>query len=195
MELTIEIGILALCACPLLVLTARSTFVREYSGLAIPLYVALGSYALAITALAFCCPMLLRAAAAIAVVVLLGLLFRARSSYGASKGLPPGSLSLTQSLDALCDPDFFGKQAARYGPIFKFSLFHQPALCVVGLDRGGGLLDAHKAHLQPAWEAETIKGTALSEETTLGDENHRHTFDATLLRQAAVRLSLNVWRL
>ena len=76
--------------------------------------------------------------------------WRNRARYGRSRALPPGSLSLTTSIQALVDRDFYRKQAARHGAIFKMSQFHQPVICVVGLSRGHQLLREHQDALGPS---------------------------------------------
>ena len=43
----------------------------------------------------------------------------ARPSYGTRRGLPPGSLGLLTSLEAVDDPAFYARTAARHGPVFK----------------------------------------------------------------------------
>jgi len=79
-----------------------------------------------------------------------GAAWRARTHYGRSRRLPPGSLSLTASVEALVDREFYRKQTARHGPIFKMAQFHQPVVCVVGLSRGHQLLREHEDALGPS---------------------------------------------
>jgi len=77
------------------------------------------------------------------VAAALGLLYawwRARPGYGARRHLPPGSLALGRSLDAIDDRTFYRDQAARFGPIFKMSQFGRPVACIVGLERARGVL-------------------------------------------------------
>src|SRR5688500_6972988 len=73
-----------------------------------------------------------------------------RDENGRSRGLPPGSLSLTTSIEALVDREFYRKQAARYGAIFKMAQFHQPVVCIVGLARGHQMLREHQSALGPS---------------------------------------------
>lgn len=57
----------------------------------------------------------------------------ARPSYRMRRGLPPGSLSLSTSLEAVDDPSFYARSAARHGPVFKMRQVHQPVACVTDL--------------------------------------------------------------
>lgn len=71
--------------------------------------------------------------------------WRARPSYGRLRGLPPGSLGLGHSLDALNNQRYYLEQAARFGPVFKSSEFGNPVVCVIGLSRARAILAAHGA--------------------------------------------------
>jgi len=104
-----------------------------------------GVVLLAVYAPAILHPLLLVMAVALAMSV-----FRARASHGAARGLPPGSLSLRGSIEALVDREFYRKRAARWGPIFKMAQFHQPVVCVVGLAHGRRLLHEHGQALGPS---------------------------------------------
>jgi cytochrome P450 len=73
--------------------------------------------------------------------------WRARPSYGRVRRLPPGSLGLGHSLDALQNQRYYLEQAARFGPVFKSSWFGGPVVCVVGLGRARAILAAHGAAL------------------------------------------------
>jgi len=74
--------------------------------------------------------------------------WRARDTYGASRKLPPGSLSLRTSLDALTDPRFYARTAAQYGPVFKMAQFHRPVACIVDLPLGLELLARQRETLR-----------------------------------------------
>src|SRR5688572_24641384 len=74
--------------------------------------------------------------------------WRARDTYGASRKLPPGSLSLRSSLAALTDPRFYARAAAQYGPVFKMSQFHRPVACIVDLPLGLELLAGQRETLR-----------------------------------------------
>ena len=73
-----------------------------------------------------------------------------RVNYGRSRGLPPGSLSLQASIDALFDRSFYRNSAAWLGPVFKTLQFYQPTVCVVGLDRAHTLLRTYEDALGPS---------------------------------------------
>lgn len=85
--------------------------------------------------------------AAIALIVALLLGWRARPSFGTSRGLPPGSLGFGHSLDAISQSDFYAKQAGRFGPVFKMAQFHRPVVCIVDLPTGLEVLDREGASL------------------------------------------------
>ena len=74
----------------------------------------------------------------VAGVALAGLvaLVHGRPGYGRRRGLPPGSLSLATSLDAIDDRRFYVKAAARWGPVFKMRQIHQPVVCITDLPTG-----------------------------------------------------------
>lgn len=67
---------------------------------------------------------------------------RARPGYGSRRGLPPGSLGLAASLDAISDQDFYLRAARRWGPVFKMSQLHRPVVCVADLSLGLQVLRA-----------------------------------------------------
>ena len=73
-----------------------------------------------------------------------------RPAFGRTRGLPPGSLSVPVSISAIADRDFYRRQAERYGPVFKMAQFHQPVVCVVGLERGHRLIREHDEALGPS---------------------------------------------
>lgn len=60
---------------------------------------------------------------------------RSRPSHGRLRRLPPGSLGIGVSLDALDNQRFYLDQAERFGPVFKVSEFGYPVICVIGLSR------------------------------------------------------------
>ena len=95
-------------------------------------------------------PLARHVAAAVAVVTLVSAWWRARPAYGTSRGLPPGSLGIAWSLDAIDDRGFYLAQARRYGPVFKTGQFGRPVVCVVGLARGRELLNTHSDALVAA---------------------------------------------
>lgn len=79
-------------------------------------------------------PWLLHVYAIITVIVGILAWVRARPAYGSRRGLPPGSLGLGRSLDAIGDRHFYRDQSRIHGPVFKMSQFGRPVVCVVGLE-------------------------------------------------------------
>ena len=93
-----------------------------------------------------------RAVVVSATVVALLFWIRARPMFGHARGLPPGSLGLARSLDAITDEDFYAKAATQWGPVFKMSQFHRPVVCIADLATGQELLDTQPdAFVQTAW--------------------------------------------
>ena len=60
-------------------------------------------------------------------------LWRARPQYGCQRGLPPGSLGLAASLDAIDDPTFYAQATKRWGTVFKMSQVHRPVACIADI--------------------------------------------------------------
>ena len=105
-------------------------------------------------------PVALHAAVATATLVAAAAWWRARPSYGRSRRLPPGSLAVTRSIEAMVDREFYAREARRHGPIFEIQ-FHQPVACVVGLERGHELMRRHRESLAPTplpWNRELRGG-------------------------------------
>lgn len=77
-------------------------------------------------------------------------LWYARSGYGAGRGLPPGRLPLVP-VAPIVDHEFYAREAARLGPVFKTAspILPNPTVCVVGLPRGLSLLRTHEDSLCP----------------------------------------------
>lgn len=69
--------------------------------------------------------------------------WRARPSYGRFRRLPPGSLGLGHSFEALQNQRYYLEQAARFGPVFKSSGLGRPVVCIVGLSRARAILATH----------------------------------------------------
>ena len=99
--------------------------------------------------LGFYSPFLFYSMAFLVGVAAVILYWRGSASYGQSAGLPKGSLALSQSLLAIVDRDDYLKKADRYGPVFKMSQFHQPTICVLGLERGHRLFRDHRESFGP----------------------------------------------
>jgi cytochrome P450 len=75
---------------------------------------------------------------------------RARPHYGRRAGLPPGSLGLATSLDAIDDQAFYAKAEREWGSVFKMSQVHQPVVCIVDLALAHDLFRTHGEHLAPS---------------------------------------------
>lgn len=149
LETAIEVAILALLVWPLVRLLLAPAFIGRLGGspeLAGAIGGGLVAYAVGIAVVAVFLPWLLRPATVVAVGIMLALWWRAQPEYGRSRGLPPGSLALAP-VGPWVDDRFYGKQAARYGPVFKTSHVVIPTVCVVGLPQGVELLRQHDAVL------------------------------------------------
>ena len=92
-------------------------------------------------------PLVLHIGAGSLALLMVAAWWRARPSYGRFRRLPPGSLGLGHSLDALQHQRYYLEQAARFGPVFKSSGFGRPVVCVIGLGRARAILSAHGASL------------------------------------------------
>ena len=89
--------------------------------------------------------------ALIAVAALLAFV-HARPAFGRSRGLPPGSLGLAASLDAIDDATFYARAASRWGPVFKMRQMHQPVACVTDLPMSVALMrSGDEALVQSNW--------------------------------------------
>jgi cytochrome P450 len=111
---------------------------RAQPGLAVAFGSATAVVIAGIVAVVRLSPLGLPAAGTAVGFVWVALAWRARDRFG--RRLPPGSLGLAESLDALSDRDYYRRRAARFGPVFKTAQFHQPVVCVVDLARGRELL-------------------------------------------------------
>ena len=69
-----------------------------------------------------------------------------RESYGAKRGLPPGSLAFL-SPDPWTNPHYYDMAAGRHGNIFKFRHFTLPAVGIRGIERIAEFLRAHHEDL------------------------------------------------
>jgi cytochrome P450 len=91
-------------------------------------------------------PWLLRLLATGSVIALVVGWWRGRPDFGTTRGMPPGSLSLA-SLGPWVDPDFYAKQTARHGPIFKTTTVLRPTVGIVGWALAIDLFRNHDASL------------------------------------------------
>ena len=99
---------------------------------------------------AFFAPFLLHVATAFAIVVAAVAGWRSRPGYGRSRRLPPGSLALSRSIEAVVDRGFYAREWRRHGPIFKMAQWNRPVVCVVGLELGHDLIRRHHDRLGPS---------------------------------------------
>lgn len=100
---------------------------------------------------AFYAPNALRVMTLAATAPAIALGWRARASFGCKRRLPPGSLGLRNSLQAIVDRGFYDRQFSRHGPIFKMAQFHQPVICVADISVGREILrrESEKLVLTP----------------------------------------------
>jgi cytochrome P450 len=142
LEPATELAVLVLAAWPVLRLVATPAFHRRLAAHPGRLAIVGGGitgYLVVLVLLATGPAVLLRACAVLALGVVLVAWWRARPSYGRSRGLPPGSLAAMQ-LGPITDERFLLEQARQHGPVFKIARFGRPIVCVVGLARGAELL-------------------------------------------------------
>ncbi|HVF41305.1 MAG TPA: cytochrome P450, partial [Gemmatimonadaceae bacterium] len=139
-------GILAALATPGLRAAGSAAYRRVFPLDAIRIGAASILYLGIITAVGLYEPRALRFLALLGAATGVYLLWRARPSFGVASGLPPGSLN-PLPIGPWSDPEFYKKQAAKYGDVFKASQFGQPMVCVVGLDRANRLLLEHDHQL------------------------------------------------
>lgn len=163
------------------------------------------AYVMSLAIEAFYLPVALHAVAVFATAFLLLERWRARSAYGVSTGLPPGSLALMPR-QPFKDPRFIEQQIERHGPIFKTSRGFQPFICIYGHKRGlnflrqnddtlqgvalpfsrhipGGFLrymipDAHNHYrgvIQKHFSVDTIEGNSASLNTMISTTLNRMT--------------------
>src|SRR5690349_389976 len=145
-EYLVEIGILVALVAPELRAASSSAYRRVFPFDALRIGAGAVAYVSVVIAIAIFQPAWLRIAAAIALVMIAALAWRARPGYGVAKRLPPGSLQRLP-VGPWSDPDFYKRQASRYGNVFKMSQFGQPMICVVGPERANRLLLDHDEQL------------------------------------------------
>ena len=144
--------LLSLSALRLLVRQPVRRELRAHPGRAAVTGLAIGLFAANARWLMHTVPLARYALLAVLVLILLFLWIRARPGYGVSRGLPPGSLGVSESLDALDDEEFYANAASRFGPVFKMSQFHRPVVCITDLSTGGTLLKTYgNALAQSEW--------------------------------------------
>jgi cytochrome P450 len=107
------------------------------------------AWTLFVVMLGYLNPFLVYSLACLVGVAAIFFYWRGRGSYGRSAGLPKGSLAFSQSLLAIVDHDYYLRAADRYGLVFKMTQFHQPTICVLGLERGHRLFREHRESFGP----------------------------------------------
>jgi cytochrome P450 len=143
----VELAVLALASWPALRLLSIPPIRREYAGIAWSLVGVLVLYASVIGGIALFAPVLLHPLSAVAAAALLAERWRARPSYGAAHGLPPGRLALFPRGPWVNDR-FYLEAAQRWGPVFKTSLQYRPCVAVLGAGLGAELLRGHPNDLE-----------------------------------------------
>ncbi len=113
---------------------------RETRGLALVVAGALALSVAVITLGTLTSQTMIASLAGIAALAWLVAWWHSRPKYGCKRGLPPGSLSIRDSLDAIVDRGFYRQGFERYGPVFKMAQFRRPVVCVLGLERGREIL-------------------------------------------------------
>jgi cytochrome P450 len=130
---------------------------RQFPRVAVAVGAAFAAWIVLVLAVALWMPTALHVIAAGAVIAALADLWITRPGFGRGRQLPPGSLSIPESLIAIADRDFYRAQAAQHGPVFKMLQFHQPTVCVMGLERGHRLIQAHEDALGPSLQRVTAE--------------------------------------
>ena len=141
-----EVGVLVALATPQLRAATSTAYRRIFPFDAARLGAAALIYLGIVAAVAIYHPTWLRAPAIVALGAGGWLLWRARPGFGKGSRLPPGSLQ-PLPIRPWSDPEFYKRQAARYGNVFKMSQFGQPMVCIVGLERANRLLLDHDQQL------------------------------------------------
>ena len=142
----LEIAILVAAALPLLRVAVSRAYWRIHPRETLSIALLGASYLAAVAALAAYAPRALHIATVGAAASGAWLLWRIRPQYGVRSGLPVGSLFPLPTRPS-SDPDFYLRQAKRYGSTFKTSRFGRPMICIVGLERANRLLREHDADL------------------------------------------------
>jgi len=127
--------VLGVAPWPVYRLVSLPSFRREYSCLAIRVGLLIASYFAFLAAISVFLPELIVPMAIVAACLLIAERWRARANFGQRSNYPPGSLTLVPR-GPWVDDRFFGKQADRYGPVFKMSHFFRPMVCVLGPREG-----------------------------------------------------------
>jgi len=168
----VSVLILLAAAWPIAELLAKGQFRRTFPKLAASMAIVLALYVAGIGILGWYLPWLAAALAAIAGVGMAFQLWRSRSNFGRSRGLPPGSLSLLPA-GAWLDPAFYQKQGEMYGPVFKSSHFLNPMVCIIGLETGFEILRKYEDDAVIPPEAAFARFIPCSYIRSMSPENHK----------------------
>lgn len=143
------VGILFLVALawPVARLASSRAFRRVFPFDALRMGVIATIYLGVVAAVALYEPGWLRWPAILATVGVAGLLWRTRPGYGVRSGLPPGSLYPLPERP-WSDPEYYARQALRYGDVFKMCQFGRPMVCMLGLERSDRLLQRFDDRLE-----------------------------------------------
>lgn len=139
-------AVLAASPWPLYRLVTIPQVHREYLCVFYRVIVLLAVYTTCVAVFAILYPVPAIIFACAVLVFLAGERWRARSRYGAGRGLPPGSLTLVPR-GPWTDEKFFARQAQRHGPVFKMSQYFRPMICVMGPSEGLRLIRADSERL------------------------------------------------
>lgn len=145
----LELTVTAAACVPAARLLSRPSTRRVAPRLFLALLSAVAVFASAMLYLGILYPQWLHLPTLLTALVAMATWWRARPGAGAARGLPPGSMSLLDSLRAIVDRRFYYRRFERHGQIFKMAQFHHRAICVLGLDLGHRLLREHAVELGP----------------------------------------------
>ena len=127
---------------PLLNLVTRQRFASTFPRVVIMFGGFIALYLAILGLILLWVPSVLPWLAAGAVAWNVGLWWRSRNGYGASRKLPPGTLAILPP-GPWVDHWHYLELARTYGPIFKASHFFHPMVCMTNLESGLRLLKEH----------------------------------------------------
>jgi cytochrome P450 len=185
-ERLVELVPLIIVALPLARIAGDAGLQRRFAAFP-PIWpllpIALVTYAVGVTAAFVYAPALLRTGAVIAAGLIVYELLQRRARAGAAQGVPPGSLAFFPA-GPWRDPDYFRKEAERWGPVFKFRHLSRPAVAIVGLENISAFLQSKAADVSspPAPFNAILPGGFVR---YLRDNEHLDT--AAMLRSAMSR--------
>lgn len=167
-----ELGLLALCAWPLVKLAVNPDFARVAPRAHASLLTGMVGAAALVVFFALRMPVLLHALAPAVGVLAVVSAWRARPGLGRTRQWPPGSLSFTGSVEAIVQRDHYARQFKRHGAVFKMAQFHQGVVCLIGHTQWHDLLRAHRHDLGPSLQLinEDVRGGFLR---YMDDDRHR----------------------